>query len=154
MNSLDLVCAQLSAASYVERVAAANRIKPVVGATPLPGALGYRVEGGLSGFEASAYEYEGKIILAYTGTDPSQLADMGTNATLALGGVHPQLKQAVEFYQAIKNRRAPTKRPPRLAPRRPEEPRRPAAALTPGSLPSRQDTQRTLPAFHALSSVS
>lgn len=103
MNSLHIACAQLSAAAYEEGVQVRNQIEAIATATQLPGVLGHTVYSGISGFEAKAFEYDSKIIIAYTGTNPDQKSDLLTNAFLALGGTHPQLNQAAEFYLAIKN---------------------------------------------------
>lgn len=101
MNTFDLVCAELSAAAYRDGIGSANRVLPVADATQLPAQLGYRA--GTGGFEASAFEYEDKIIIAFAGTNPHQTQDLFANLALALGGTHPQLLQAAEFYESIKN---------------------------------------------------
>ncbi len=103
MNLFELACAQLSAAAYREGVTGANRILPLTGAIQLSGDLGYKRINGTSGFEASAFEYGGKIIIAFAGTNTNQLTDLAADGLLGLGFTHPQLLQAAEFYQAIKN---------------------------------------------------
>jgi hypothetical protein len=103
MNSFDTACAVLAAAAYQVKVNELNQIKPIVGATRLPGDLGYKVVDGVSGFEASAYEYQGKIVIAYAGTNTEQPADLVADLALGLGTTHPQLLQAAEFYLSIKN---------------------------------------------------
>jgi Lipase (class 3) len=103
MNSFDLACAILSSTAYRIGYHLKNQIDAAPGAVQLPGSLGYKALNGTSGFEASAFEYDGKIIISYAGTNPDYIADLVTNGALALGINHPQLKQAAEFYAAIKN---------------------------------------------------
>ena len=103
MNTFDLTCALLSSAAYRTDVNPTNRVEPTHDAAYLPGFLGYKSIAGISGFEASAFEYQGKIVIAYAGTNTDQKVDLVTNAALALGITHPQLVQAAEFYLAIKN---------------------------------------------------
>ena len=102
MNSFDLGCAELSAASYREGVRPANRIDPLPGAIRLPGALGY-VSDIASGFEASAFSYQGRIVIACAGTNTEQPADLVADLAIGLGLSHRQLLQAAEFYLSIKN---------------------------------------------------
>ena len=102
MNSFDLGCAVLAAAAYREGVSLKNLVAPISGAVQLPGALGY-VSDAASGFEASAFTYQGRIVIAYAGTNTDQTPDMLTNGGLALGfGSTRQLALAAEFYQRIK----------------------------------------------------
>jgi hypothetical protein len=103
MNAFDLACAELSAAAYREKIEFENRVRPIAGATQLSGDLGYKKLNGANGFEASAFDYGGKIVIAYAGTNTEQLADLGADGILALGFTHPQLLAAAEFYQSIKN---------------------------------------------------
>jgi Ca2+-binding RTX toxin-like protein len=103
MNALDLACALLSSVAYRTGVDDANRIPPIADATRLPGELGYKTIGGISGFEASAFDYQGKIVIAFAGTNTDQKADLIANLVLGLGFNHIQLLQAAEFYLSIKN---------------------------------------------------
>jgi hypothetical protein len=103
MNAFDLTCAILASAAYQQDVSIKNRIDPAPGATILPGPLGYKTIGGISGFEASAFDYGGKIVISYAGTNTEQLADLAADGALALGINHPQLLQAAEFFLAIQN---------------------------------------------------
>ena len=84
MNTFDLACAVLSSSAYRELFNEENRIQPLTDAIRLPGSLGYKTIGGISGFEASAFEYEGKIVIAYAGTNPTQLADLAADGAMAL----------------------------------------------------------------------
>ena len=103
MNLFEMTCAILSAAAYKTKVAPENQVDAAPGATILPGSLGYQSFGGLSGFEASAYDFQGKIVIAYAGTNTEQPADLLADLAIGLGFVHPQLLQAAEFYLSIKN---------------------------------------------------
>ncbi len=100
MNSFDLACAILSSAAYRFEVDTKNRIEPSPGATEIARTSD---PGLLSGFEAQAYDYQGKIVIAYAGTNLSQVGDVVTNLALGLGGNGAQLRQAAEFYLSIKN---------------------------------------------------
>jgi Ca2+-binding RTX toxin-like protein len=59
-----------------------------------------------TGFEASAFAYNGKIVIAYAGTLidglTGSIPDNRANALLGLGIADIQLKQAAEFYTRIK----------------------------------------------------
>jgi hypothetical protein len=74
MNTFDLACADLSSAAYKEGVNPKNWIDPLTDATRLPGPLGYKTIAGISGFEASAFDYQGKVVIAYAGTNTDQFA--------------------------------------------------------------------------------
>jgi len=113
MNQFELACAFFSAAAYVEKRSAVNQltINPAV-ATRLSGSLGYRVNAA-SGFEASAFEYQGKIIISYAGTRLSDSEgsidflkdswpDLSTDLILGLGRTESQLEQAAAFYADVK----------------------------------------------------
>lgn len=98
MNAFDMACAVLSAAAYKQGLAATNRIDPIateVAYTSNAGAL--------SGFEASAFDYQGQIVIAYAGTNTEQKADLVADLAMGFGANHPQLRQAAEFYLSIKN---------------------------------------------------
>lgn len=101
MNSFDLGLAILSAAAYRAGRAEENLTPFSPGAVPLPGTFGYRSDPA-TGFEVSAYQYQGKIVIAFAGTNTAESADVIADALLGVGVVDAQLKQAVEFYQAIK----------------------------------------------------
>ena len=102
MNTFDLGCAVLSASTYIRGISDRNQTPSIDGAVRLPGALGY-VSDTASGFEASAFTYQGRIVIAYAGTNTDQTPDMLTNGGLALGfGSTRQLTLAAEFYQRIK----------------------------------------------------
>jgi Ca2+-binding RTX toxin-like protein len=103
MDTFDLACAVLSSAAYQAGFDPKNRISPLSDAVRLPGTLGYKSIGGSSGFEASAYEYQGKIVVSYAGTNTDQGGDMVANLGLGFGISHLQLLQAADFYQSIKN---------------------------------------------------
>lgn len=62
MNAFDFACAIFSAAAYQQDVKSANRIDPIA-----PEIAHVSLTG--SGFEASAYDYQGVIVIAYTATD-------------------------------------------------------------------------------------
>lgn len=96
MNSFELGCALFSASVYQKDVSTHNRIEDL--AVEL-----MHINNPGSGFEASAYEFEGKVIIAYAGTKSSQISDILADAALALGLEHPQLQEAATFYEAIKN---------------------------------------------------
>lgn len=101
MNNFDLACALFSQSAYRELVHTANRLEPVAGSIRLAGDLGYVT--GSQGFEASAFEFDGKIVIAYAGTNTNQMADLFTDAALGGGFAVSQLTQAAAFYESIKN---------------------------------------------------
>lgn len=98
MESFDMACAILSSAAYQQGVAPANRVDPIATEIAYASDLG-----ALSGFEASAFEYEGKIIIAYAGTNTDQWPDLVADLALGFGVGHSQLLKAAEFYFSIKN---------------------------------------------------
>ena len=105
MDAFERGCALLSAAAYID---GRNRAEPNTTSTrsDAGGSHGYRSDP-VSGFEASAFEYEGRIVIAFAGTSLTELsgfaADMFMNdVPLALGFAPEQMRQAAEFYQAIK----------------------------------------------------
>ena len=68
MMDLTAVLAGLSAAAYVEgRDPILELINLPPGVTRLPGALGHTPHSD-SGFEASAFLYDGKIVISFAGT--------------------------------------------------------------------------------------
>ena len=68
MTDFNAVLALLSAAAYREGRSSNQWItKLPIGVDPLPGSLGY-VSNTDSGFEASAFLYDGKIVISYAGT--------------------------------------------------------------------------------------
>jgi hypothetical protein len=64
MSSFDLACAILSSAAYRVGFDLKNQIDAAPSAVQLPGTLGYKAINGISGFEASAFDYGGKIIIS------------------------------------------------------------------------------------------
>ncbi|MGQ0595642.1 calcium-binding protein [Aquabacterium sp.] len=104
MNDFEIGCAVLSAAVYQSGRDASNRIDLPPGASSLtlPGySLGH-ISDPISGFEASVYSYQGKTIVAFAGTDPSQMGDLAADALLGGGIIQRQLDQAADFYQRVK----------------------------------------------------
>lgn len=76
------------------------------GAVPISGPLG-RIRDDATGFEASAFVYDGRIVIAYGGTlfsglNPESLADLRADALLGVGVADVQVKQAAEFYSRIR----------------------------------------------------
>ena len=67
MMNINVVLAGLSAAAYVEGRDPAERVDLPPGVTRLPGALGHTPHSE-SGFEASAFLYDGKIVISFAGT--------------------------------------------------------------------------------------
>ncbi len=56
-----------------------------------------------SGFEASAYKCEGKIVISYAGTYPGDIfGDLVTDLALAAGVLAKQLCEAAEYYLQVK----------------------------------------------------
>lgn len=63
----------------------------------------FRVNGDSSGFEARAFQKGNEIVIAYAGTNPSDLfGDMAANIGLATGVGSAQLRQAAEYYLQVK----------------------------------------------------
>jgi hypothetical protein len=106
---VDSVYAVLAATAYENGRDKANllwNLRPN-GAIPLtgPGNL-TRWQNDATGFEASAFAYNGKIVIAYAGTlidgVTGSIPDNRANALLGLGIADIQIKQAAEFYTRIK----------------------------------------------------
>ena len=56
-----------------------------------------------SGFEASAYKNGTEVVISFAGTDPSDFTgDIFTDLALATGALCDQLRQAAEYYLAVK----------------------------------------------------
>lgn len=55
-----------------------------------------------SGFEASAYSYDGKITIAFAGTNTDEWQDLWNNGNLGLGSLSAQAIEAAKFYLDIK----------------------------------------------------
>lgn len=56
-----------------------------------------------SGFEAVSFQRDNEIIIAYTGSDPSDISgDIAADAGLATGMGSAQLLQAADYYLAVK----------------------------------------------------
>ena len=78
-----------------------NRIDPIGQLAGLNATrLNYRVAP--SGFEASAYSYDGKIIIAFAGTNTDEWQDLWNNGNLGLGSLSAQAIEAAKFYLDIK----------------------------------------------------
>jgi putative lipase involved disintegration of autophagic bodies len=117
MNAFDLACAVLSSTAYQTGFNDLNKVPEVPGAVQLPGDLGYKTTGGISGFEASAFEYDGKIVIAYKGTDFltglesrswNTVADLVADVSLAftkdgLGSYNGQQLLASSYFLAVKD---------------------------------------------------
>jgi type IV secretory pathway TraG/TraD family ATPase VirD4 len=98
MNSFDLVCAVLSNATYQKGREVANITPPPPGAIELE-----HISDVATGFEATTYSYQGKIIIAYTGTETSQIQDLKSDALLGFGVADSQIKQAALYYEKVKS---------------------------------------------------
>ena len=99
MMNINVVLAGLSAAAYVEGRDPAERVDLPPGVTRLPGALGHTPHSE-SGFEASAFLYDGKIVISFAGT--TDYRDGFADVALAAGVSHSQIKEAALFYQQVK----------------------------------------------------
>lgn len=105
MNEFELGCAVISASVYQEGRSQLNRISLPPGATKiaLPGLADGHVSDLASGFEAGVYRYQGKVVLAFAGTDPSQRGDVAADLMLGSGIIQNQLVQAAKLYQQVKS---------------------------------------------------
>ena len=99
MNLFELGCAVISSAIYQAGRDDENIVIPPYGAIPLD-----YISDLSTGFEAGLYEYNGQYIIAYAGTDPSDWNDGVADGLLGFGVLHPQAKQAAEFYERAKQR--------------------------------------------------
>ena len=104
MSEFEIGCAILSAAVYITGRDDKNIIAPPSGATKveLLGLPDGHFSDPTTGFEANLYQYQGKYVIAFAGTDPKDRHDLAANAMLGAGVMEMQLKQAAEFYQAVK----------------------------------------------------
>jgi len=106
MSAFEIGCAVLSSATYIEGRQTQNRTPLPSGATKvaITGLTpdGHYVDPAGSGFEASLYVYQGKYVIAFSGTDPSDVNDLSADAMLGFGVMEEQLKQAAEFYKKVK----------------------------------------------------
>lgn len=80
MNTFELGLAVLCSAAYRVGRERPNYAPIVPGAAPLPGDLGYENHPD-SGFEAGAFEFGGKIVIAFAGTGP-QVGDVIADVSL------------------------------------------------------------------------
>ena len=95
------MCGFFSAAAYMTGRSVVNRIDPIGQLAGLNATrLNYRVAP--SGFEASAYSYDGKIIIAFAGTNTDEWQDLWNNGNLGLGSLSAQAIEAAKFYLDIK----------------------------------------------------
>lgn len=99
MTDFTAVLAALSAAAYVEGRPDEAIVGLPPGVTPLPGALGHTPHSE-SGFEATAFLYDGKIVISFAGT--TDVRDGFADGALAAGVSHSQIKEAALFYQQVK----------------------------------------------------
>ena len=97
MNTFELGCAVLSSATYRDGRKEANWTPPAPGAVKLD----YVVDKS-TGFEATAYQYQGRVVIAYAGTDPSDKHDLAADAILGFGLTQAQMNQAADFYERVK----------------------------------------------------
>jgi hypothetical protein len=93
MNTFELGCAILSSATYIEGRDPANRTPVAPGAVQLD-----YTKDPITGFEATAYQYQGKVVIAYAGTDPSDKHDLAADGILGFGLTQAQMMQAADFY--------------------------------------------------------
>jgi putative lipase involved disintegration of autophagic bodies len=62
----------------------------------------FRVNGDSSGFEVRTFQKGNEIVIAYAGTNPSDLSgDVAANLGLATGTGSVQLQQAAEYYLSV-----------------------------------------------------
>jgi hypothetical protein len=106
MNDFDLKLAVLSAAAYRRGRSESNRIDPAGVAEVLPESMidDRSILNGGTGFEARAYRVDGRIVIAFAGTETAQVEDIRADVLLAVGKIEGQLKKAAEFYTQIKQR--------------------------------------------------
>lgn len=105
MNTLELGCAALSSAIYVEGRDQENQTSLPPGATAVELSSlkdSYRFADPATGFEAGLYQYKDNYIIAYAGTDVKDPHDLFTDATLGVGISEAQMREAAEFYKKVK----------------------------------------------------
>ena len=96
------MCGFFSAAAYMTGRSVVNRIDPIGQLAGLNATrLNYRVAP--SGFEASAYSYDGKIVIAFAGTNTDEWQDIWADIGIGLlGSLNAQVIEAAKFYLDIK----------------------------------------------------
>lgn len=104
MDNFEIACAVLSGAAYEEGRSPINCINKD-GFIDALSAIELDVpydQSNIFGFEAHAYQYNGQVIIAYTGTDVSQPGDIYSDVMLGVGNNEFQIKIAAEFYYKVK----------------------------------------------------
>src|SRR5712671_405347 len=106
---VDPTYAVLSLAAYVEGRNNANLLKslpPGVGIVSNPDLAHFSDP--ISGFEASTFFYDGKVVISFAGTrfdehfNAAMLPDLAADALLGLGFTSKQIFLAAEFYEKVK----------------------------------------------------
>ena len=102
MNDFEIGLATLSAAVYKYGVNLSNRIANENILSGLNAVELLHTAPSSSGFEASAYSYDGKIVIAFAGTNTDEWQDIWNNGNLGLGSLSAQAIEAAKFYLDIK----------------------------------------------------
>ena len=102
MNDFEIGLATLSAAVYKYGVNLSNRIANENILSGLNAVELLHTAPSSSGFEASAYSYDGKIVIAFAGTNTDEWQDLWNNGNLGLGSLSAQAIEAAKFYLDIK----------------------------------------------------
>jgi len=102
MDEFAISCAIMSAAAYQAGRRTVNFIDQDHLIDALSASELEHVSISESGFEASAYQYNGHVIIAYAGTDVGQTADLIADGMLGLGIQNKQLIEAAKFYYQVK----------------------------------------------------
>lgn len=102
MNNFEIGLTVLSAAVYNQGKSPENRITIATSIAGLNAVELVHTAVSSSGFEASAYSYDGKIIIAFAGTNTDEWQDLWNNGNLGLGSLSAQAIETAKFYLDIK----------------------------------------------------
>ena len=103
MNDFEIGLATLSAAVYKYGVNLSNRIANENILSGLNAVELLHTAPSSSGFEASAYSYDGKIVIAFAGTNTDEWQDIWADIGIGLlGSLNAQVIEAAKFYLDIK----------------------------------------------------
>ena len=103
MNNFEIGLTVLSAAVYNQGTSPENRINNTTSITALNAVELVHTAVSSSGFEASAYSYDGKIVIAFAGTNTDEWQDIWADIGIGLlGSLNAQVIEAAKFYLNIK----------------------------------------------------
>lgn len=103
MDTYELGLAVLSAAVYQYDREDENKVTIIESITGLNALELLHTPPSSSGFEASAYSYDGKIVIAFAGTNTDEWQDIWADIGIdLLGSLNAQVIEAAKFYLDIK----------------------------------------------------